>query len=365
MLSVGPGPADPFGAHAGRRDWSRMQWRRRRIPAHERSRRQRILAVVGGGWDVLAWAYLFLAFVVTISRPISSRPTPVLQALQAGFPVVVVGTPLVLVIGLGGRRWLQAGAAFVLVITSWFALSPAFGRDPVPFWARSATEFRVASANLYFRNGTPVDAARALYATDADIVAVAELTPSFVSAATNVGFDQRYPYRLLDAEEPTGGNSPSGGLGIYSKFPFDDVERVGRDRAPFTRMFLPDGQGIRVLPVHAESPSTAGRVGRWASDLARLGRLVEVTDEPVLLIGDFNAGRWQPAFGALLRRGLTDAHEAVGRGLSRSWPDGFPLFRLDHALYTRGFAARSVHDLDIPGSDHRGFVATFAVEPPR
>ena len=361
---MGIEPADPFGLMAGRREWSRMQWRRRRIPAHERSRRQSVLAVVGGGWDVLAWAYLFVAFVVTISRPISSQPPPVLQALQAGFPVVVAGIPVVLVIGTLSRRWIQAGAAFALGITSWFAVSPAVGRDPLPLWATGATEFRVASANLYFRNGTPLDAARALYATDADIVALSELTPSFVSSATSVGFDQRYRYRLLDPQEPVGGNSASGGLGIYSKFPFDDVVRVGRDRAPFPRMLLPDGTGIRVLPVHAESPSTVGRVGPWASDLARLGRLVEATDEPVLLVGDFNAGRWQPAFGALLRRGLTDAHEAVGRGLSRSWPDGVPLFRLDHALYTRGFAARSVRDLNIPGSDHRGFVATFAVEPP-
>ncbi len=342
-----------------------MQWRRRRIPAHERSRLQSVLVVVGGGWDVLAWGYLFLAFVVTISRPISSRPTPVLQALQAGFPVVMAGTPLVLLVALLSRRWIQAAAAIVLVITSWLAISPAIGRDPLPFWANNATDIRVASANLYFRNSRPVDAAKALYAADADIVALSELTPAFVSAATSVGFDAAYPYRLLDPQEPVGDESSSGGLGLYSKYPFEDLVRVGRDRAPFVRILLPDGQGIRVLPVHALSPGTPRRVRTWASDLARLGRLVEATDEPMLLLGDFNSGRWQPAFGALLRRGLTDGHEAVGRGLSRSWPDRFPVFRLDHALYTRGFAARSVRDLDVPGSDHRGFVATFSIEPRR
>ncbi len=342
-----------------------MQWRRRRIPAHERSRLQSVLVYVGGGWDVLAWAYVFLAFVVTISRPISSRPMPLLQALQAGFPVVMAGTPLVLVIASLTRRWIQAATALMLVMTSWFAVSPALGRDPLPFWANGATELRLASANVYFLNNRPVDAARALYAADADIVAVSELVPSFVSAATGIGFDERYPYRLLDPQESIGDESASGGLGLYSKYPFEDLVRVGRDRAPFVRVVLPNGQGIRVLPVHAVSPSTAHRVGSWASDMARLGRLVEATDEPMLLLGDFNSGRWQPAFGALLRRGLTDAHEAVGRGLSRSWPHWFPLFRLDHALYTRGLAARSVRDLDIPGSDHRGFVATLAIEPRR
>lgn len=342
-----------------------MQWRRRRIPAHERSHLQRVLVVVGGGWDVLAWGYLFLAFVVTISRPISSRPMPVLQALQAGFPVVMAGTPLVLCVASLSRRWIQAAAATVVVITSWFAISPALGRDPIPFWANNATEIRVVSANLYFWNSKLADAAQTLYNADADIVALSELDPSFVSAATSIGFDTRYPYRLLDPREPVGGESPTGGLGLYSKYPFEDVVRVGPDRAPFVRILLPDGQGVRVLPVHVASPGTPTRVRTWASDLARLGRLVEATDEPMLLVGDFNSGRWQPAFGALLRRDLTDGHEAVGRGLSRSWPDRFPLFRLDHVLYTRGFAARSVRDLDIPGSDHRGFVATLAIEPRR
>lgn len=342
-----------------------MQWRRRRIPAHERTRRQRVLAFVGGGWDIACWAFLLLAFVVTISRSISSRPPPLLQALQAGLPVVMAVVPLALLGALVGRRWIQAVIALVLVATSWFAIHPALGRDPVPFWAASATELRIVSANVYFRNRTPLEAARALYAEDADIVVVSELTPAFVSMATSVGFDTRYTHRVLDPMEPTTENSPTGGLGLYSKFPFDDVVRVGRDRAPFARVVLPDGQSIRILPVHAESPSTSARVSRWAVDLARLGRLVESTEEPVMLVGDFNAARWQPAFGALLRRGLTDAHEAVGKGLSRSWPDRFPIFRLDHALYTNRIVARSVRDFSVPGSDHLAFVASFAVQPPR
>ena len=340
-----------------------MQWRRRRIPAHERSPLQRSFVILGGGWDVLAWAYLLLVFVVTISRPISSRPPPALQALQAGFPVVMLGVPIVLLIATVSRRWIQGAVALAFTATSWFAISPALGRDPVPFWANGATEIRLASANLYFRSHELRDAATALFRENADIVAVSELTPQFVLAATDIGFEERYPYRLLDPREPISGNSPTGGLGLYSRFPFDDVLRVGGDRAPFTRVLLPDGRGIRVLPVHAESPATSGRVGRWAADLARLGRLVESADDPVILIGDFNATRWQPAFGALLRRGLTDAHEAVDRGLSRSWPDGFAVFRLDHALYTREFSARSVRDIEIPGSDHRGFVTTLALQP--
>jgi endonuclease/exonuclease/phosphatase (EEP) superfamily protein YafD len=340
-----------------------MQFRRRRIPAHERSKAQRVLAFVGAGWDLLAWAYLLLAFVVALSRPIGGAPPPLVQALQAGFPLVMAPLAAVLTVAVLTRRWIQALAAMLLGATAWFAISPALGRDQRPFWATNGERLRIAEANIYFRNPTPNLAAEALLDAQADIVFVSELTPAFVAEATRLGFDDRYPYRILDPVQAVGDNSPSGGLGLYSKYPFDDVTRVGRDRAPFARILLPRGRAVRVLPVHVESPAASIRVRTWSSDLARLGRLVESSTDPVLFVGDFNATRWQPAFGALLRRGLTDAHEAVGRGLSRSWKSRFAVFRLDHALMSPELVATEVTDIVVPGSDHRGFVADLVAQP--
>ena len=82
------------------------------------------------------------------------------------------------------------------------------------------------------------------------------------------------------------------------------------------------------------------------------------------VVGDFNSTRWNPPFGDLLAAGLHDAHESVGQGLSRSWPNlGFPvpLMRLDHALVNDKVGVVSVHDVDVPGSDHIGFVTELAV----
>jgi hypothetical protein len=36
--------------------------------------------------------------------------------------------------------------------------------------------------------------------------------------------------------------------------------------------------------------------------------------------------------------------------------------RLDHALFTPGVAPRKVRDVEITGSDHRGFELTVAIE---
>ena len=86
------------------------------------------------------------------------------------------------------------------------------------------------------------------------------------------------------------------------------------------------------------------------------------------MAGDFNATRWHPFFGKLLDAGLTDAHEQMGKGLTRSWPADEPhhippVMRLDHALMNKAVTATAVRDIRIPGSDHIGFVVDLAVRP--
>jgi endonuclease/exonuclease/phosphatase (EEP) superfamily protein YafD len=91
------------------------------------------------------------------------------------------------------------------------------------------------------------------------------------------------------------------------------------------------------------------------------------TTGPAVIVGDFNATRWNPPFEKLLDSGLTDVHEATGQGLSRSWPNSgivpVPLMRIDHALVNNGAFPTQVRDESIPGSDHLGFIATLAVGP--
>jgi endonuclease/exonuclease/phosphatase (EEP) superfamily protein YafD len=67
----------------------------------------------------------------------------------------------------------------------------------------------------------------------------------------------------------------------------------------------------------------------------------------------------------MLDWGLSDVHEQLGEGWSRSWPANrfFPPFvRIDHALVRNGAAGMAMRDIEVPGSDHRGFVATIAVQ---
>ena len=84
------------------------------------------------------------------------------------------------------------------------------------------------------------------------------------------------------------------------------------------------------------------------------------------MAGDLNAAdRHLPLFDDLLASGLRDAAEERGRGLSRTWPQQWPMLALDHILVRDGDRASLVvlsqREASLPGSDHLAVVADIAV----
>ena len=83
---------------------------------------------------------------------------------------------------------------------------------------------------------------------------------------------------------------------------------------------------------------------------------------PRMLVGDFNAGYWHPAFRELLDDGWHDATQVTHRGFSASWPNDWfvvpPFVRLDHVLVNERLVVLDTHDVDVPGSDHQGLFVT-------
>jgi endonuclease/exonuclease/phosphatase family metal-dependent hydrolase len=122
----------------------------------------------------------------------------------------------------------------------------------------------------------------------------------------------------------------------------------------------PDGD-VRIVAMHMPTPLNS--FGNWQRDLRTAARIGRDATSPMMVIGDLNSSYWHPDFRRLLDAKLVDAHAALGKGFSTSWPTGksFPPFvQLDHALTNRGLVATEIHDVAIPGSDHRGFVVTVA-----
>lgn len=332
-----------------------------RLPVAERSTRQRVAALIGGGWDVAAFGYLALAGLVAVSRRVGGVAPVVLQPLQATFPIVVLPAALVAAVALLRRRGLQLVLAVLLCAIGWFAVAPA-RRGQGVVASNGMPTMTLLQANVLDVNPSPDKVAALIADRDADVVAVEEVSPAIDIAFRKAGLYDQYPYRQV-----TVSRGPESGA-LFSKFPFERSESTGapsRFGLPDVVLLRPGAAPVRLVLVHPFPPLAAANARIWSAELQRLAKQVDRDAMPTIAVGDFNATRWQPAFGAILGAGARDVHEALGRGLSVSWPMRMsplrPFVRLDHALVWNGVVPVSVEDFDLPGSDHRGFVVTLAL----
>lgn len=337
-----------------------MRIRRKKVAWSAKSPRQRALGVLGGIWDVAAYATFALFLIVVASRRFSGTSPSVLQPFQAILPLVLAPAYALTVLCAISRRWLQAGIALVFSVIHWFSIAPALGKDVAPAWVDSAPKVSILASNLFIENQLHDEVAKTIDDANADVVVLVEFTPATQDVITaSPSLTKKYPYM-----EFVGRNTPTGSA-LLSRFPIDEVLRVTRHQTISGRLTLPDGQKFRVFAIHPMPPlANRALAEEWASDLETFTKYAVRSAEPVILAGDFNGTRWQPTFGKMLAAGLTDVHETVGKGLSTSWPMDrlVPFVRLDRALVKDGFATE-VRDFRMPGSDHGAFVATIALKP--
>lgn len=312
-----------------------------------------------------AAAAVALSIVVGVTTP------TVLLAAQ-GMPAHwLAATAAIAVVALVRRHRVIAGAATVVAVAFLALCLPAATGDAPPDWAAEAPTIRVYAANLRFDNQQIDQAIEAVMAVDADVVVLNEVVPPHIDLLTSAGAFERYPAHKYWIEPKRLGQL------VMSRLPGSETygAELGRGRRSQAARIDVGGTVVEVWSVHLQSPSAtewrAEELERGFADLRRAATatLDEHPDRALILAGDFNASTWNRPFRQLVEAGFTDAHDAVGRGLSRSWAPiglrgvGGQLLRLDHAVFSQGVWPTEVQDLDLPGSDHRALLVTFAVRP--
>jgi endonuclease/exonuclease/phosphatase (EEP) superfamily protein YafD len=197
---------------------------------------------------------------------------------------------------------------------------------------------------------------------EADLLAVTEYSPEVAEQLTRQGVADVYPYRAV-RDAPF-----RNGIALFSKLPLIDalIAPIGTQMGIVATVEL-SGQPVRVIVAHPLPGVRQQDVSEWAGDLRAIGRLVGSSDLPTIVVGDLNATQWHPPFRHLLDWGLTDAHRALRRPWSMSWPTdraGPPFVRIDHALFTDGVVPLEIRDIEVSGSDHLAFVLTAALAAP-
>jgi endonuclease/exonuclease/phosphatase (EEP) superfamily protein YafD len=323
--------------------------------------------VVASGWPALGWLVVLVAAGLWLLSVVGYSGAWPVVVLQSALPVVLLPAAAVGALAATNRRWWLAGASLLVVVAELSVVVPLTRRAPQPAWVAGAPTLTLLEANLYFENPEKPALVKTLLDADADVLALAEVTQRWVSAFEDGGLLAKYPYQILRPFDRAGS-----GAALLSRIPFDQSEtlRLQYRQVPSATVTV-GGRAVRVVAVHAQSPSSPGVVDKWASEIAWFAGLrSERGDGRMVLAGDYNATYWHAPFRTLLTGGWRDAHHELGRGMDASWPDNGvlgtvlgPYTRLDHAVLSPGVVATALTELELPGSDHRGFVVTLALGP--
>lgn len=212
-----------------------------------------------------------------------------------------------------------------------------------------------------------VDAGRLLAEArnrEVDVLALPELAPPGLEALVEAGVADLFPYRSVDVDWVGVGS------GLFSRYPLQPRPRVPGTEFHQSRAVaaIPGTDAaVKLTAVHVQSPRP-GLIWNWRQELRQLGTLSRQGPAgATVLLGDFNSSAEHREFRALLGTGLTDAAQAVGKGLAPTWPVNSevpPFVAVDHILVSAGVGVARVEGFILPGTDHSGLVAELVLPPP-
>ncbi|WP_328924060.1 hypothetical protein OG429_05025 [Streptomyces sp. NBC_00190] len=215
-----------------------------------------------------------------------------------------------------------------------------------------AADLTVVTHNVDDVNPDPAGTARALAACGAQLIALEELTEPAVR-----GYEQTlagtHPYHVVE-----------GTVGLWSTYPLRDTAPVAI--MPWTRALraTADTPAGPLTVYVAHLPSVRVRLGSGFTTERRnaaAGRLAaELAAAPAgrtLLVGDFNGTTDDRALAPVMGR-FRSAHDAAGAGFGFTWPEAFPVARIDQIL-VRDLTPVSAWTLPATPSDHLPVAASL------
>ncbi len=328
-------------------------------------RNQTVTALVVIGW-VTCTVLLALVVARRVQMATDARATAAMALAYDALPLLLGLAWVVLAAALLGRQWTLAGVAACVCAEHLLLVVPRTMADRTPHWVRDAPRLTMVVANVFVDNATPDDAARQLVQCDADVIVIVEATRHFMARFDRLGGDTAFPHRVDDPDDDS-----DYAVAIAGRRPFgarSDVRDVGPLRLAVAEV---DVHGVPTL-VAALNPMAAvdpGGFDTWKEQIQALASVVPQLPGPLVVAGDLNTTRFRPEFQTLLRGRLTDAIDALGKGLSPSFKlsaEG-PLSsvgavaRLDHALVDELVHPLAMEQLQPCGSDHLPFRLSLAV----
>ncbi|MDG1895442.1 MAG: endonuclease/exonuclease/phosphatase family protein [Fuerstiella sp.] len=223
----------------------------------------------------------------------------------------------------------------------------------------------VTTANVFTSNTDYVAIAGELRSTDADVIAVLELSSGLRKYLANA-FRDDYPFSLVDSQD--NGNF---GIGLYSRHEFESAKLTYFNDESIQSIvagLTVNGRRCQIVATHALPPIGKGGFSHRNRHLQLLAKEVQSLQKqapgvPVIVMGDLNLTPWSPVFTSFANAAeLQRASHAFN--CDPTWYR-YPVFPfglvLDHVLATKELTCSSYDVGPDIGSDHRFVTVCLAV----
>ena len=194
---------------------------------------------------------------------------------------------------------------------------------------------------------------------DVDVLVLTEITEPARRALDAAGIGSRFEHQV-------GGMLPwdgPAGTRLYSRYPVISAEaldpHVG-ERHWRAELEVPGMGAVTVVGVHPQRPVRGG--DGWAGEQEQVRRALPRTR--TVVAGDLNAVDSHRSLRRLRADGFRDSDDLVGAGWNPTYPAQGripPLIAIDHVLVSDDLTATAFRTVRLPGTDHRGVLATVAL----
>ncbi|WP_117213160.1 endonuclease/exonuclease/phosphatase family protein [Allorhizocola rhizosphaerae] len=278
--------------------------------------------------------------------------------LIAFTPYVALASPLAVLIAALMRHRPAAAVAGLTALTLTICVTPRGLPDRDPLAGADGRELRVLTANVRAGRADAAQLVEYVRSERVDVLAIQELTQSFVAKLDRAGIAELLPHRVV---YPYPGVI---GSGVYSREPLRDdgvtmnPHNFGQVKAELL------ASRVLIESVHPVAPADGSRQDGWRRSFAN--QQPATIDGPLrVLAGDFNATLDHSLLRTLISSGYRDAAAVVGKGFTGTWGpwhgNPIPPVVLDRVLADRRIGVRDVRVFGLTGSDHRAVLAILVL----
>jgi endonuclease/exonuclease/phosphatase (EEP) superfamily protein YafD len=257
--------------------------------------------------------------------------------------------------------------AFLVMREGWYAIAllvaAAVNASLVVPWYGDGSpdtgtiELKLLTANVRASNGEHEKLFDLVAEEQPDLIILQEVSPEWAKSLQRLVAD--YRHRIV---EPRDG---SFGIALLSRHPL--LSAVSVDSAPLTLPTLivtvsAAGRELSIVGTHPMIPVGQSNYEARNAQLEQLGKLLQKTPNPRILVGDLNVTMWDMHYRRLENRTwMRNARK--GFGVVPTWPTFLPfaMIPIDHVLVSEDIGVIDLYAGRRIGSDHLPLIVTLTL----